>query len=47
MLYGKNIRLRAIEREDIPILIGWFNDPEVRKHMILYEPMSSKRGTLA
>jgi RimJ/RimL family protein N-acetyltransferase len=43
MLYGKRMRLRAIERGDIPILVGWFNDPEVRQHLILYEPLSREK----
>lgn len=37
---GKRIRLRAIERSDIPTFVRWFNDPEVIKHLLLYLPMS-------
>jgi diamine N-acetyltransferase len=37
---GKRIRLRAIERSDIPTFVRWFNDPEVTKHLGLYLPMS-------
>lgn len=40
MLYGNRIRLRAIEREDIPTFVRWFNDPEVRQHIQMYEPLS-------
>ena len=40
MLYGERVRLRAIEREDIPTFVRWFNDPEVRQYMLMYEPMS-------
>lgn len=40
MLYGKNLRLRAIERADIPTFVRWFNDPEVRRYLARYEPMS-------
>lgn len=40
MLYGKNLRLRAIEREDIPRFIRWLNDPEVRQFLVLHEPLS-------
>jgi RimJ/RimL family protein N-acetyltransferase len=32
--------LRAIERDDIPTFVRWFNDPEVRKYIQMYEPMS-------
>ena len=39
-LYGKRIRLRAAEKEDIPIFLRWINDPEVTENLILIEPMS-------
>lgn len=40
MLYGKRVRLRAIEREDIPAFLRWLNDPEVRRFLVLHEPLS-------
>lgn len=40
MLYGERVRLRAIEREDIPTIVRWFNDPEVRRGLLIYAPMS-------
>jgi len=40
MIYGEGVRLRAIEREDIPTFVRWFNDPEVRRYILVYEPMS-------
>ena len=40
MIYGERVRLRAIEREDIPRFVRWFNDPEVRRYLSMYEPMS-------
>ncbi len=40
MLYGERTRLRAMEREDIPTFARWFNDPEVRRYLLMYEPMS-------
>lgn len=40
MILGKRIRLRAIEREDLPHFVAWLNDPEVRQHMELYIPLS-------
>jgi RimJ/RimL family protein N-acetyltransferase len=39
MIYGKGIRLRAIEREDIPTFLRWFNDPEVREGLLMFGPM--------
>jgi len=40
MIYGERIRLRAIEREDIPRYVAWLNDPEVTAGMLMYLPMS-------
>ncbi len=40
MLYGNRVRLRAIERDDIPRFVTWFNDPEVRRHLEAYRPLS-------
>ncbi len=41
MLYGRKVRLRGIEREDIPTFVRWFNDPEVRQYLLMYAPMST------
>jgi diamine N-acetyltransferase len=40
MLYGKRIRLRAIEREDLPRFVAWLNDPEVRRNLQIFQPLS-------
>jgi RimJ/RimL family protein N-acetyltransferase len=40
MILGEKTRLRAIEREDIPTFVRWFNDPEVRQYLEMYLPMS-------
>lgn len=40
MIYGTKTRLRAIERDDIPRFVKWFNDPEVREHLSIYRPLS-------
>lgn len=40
MLIGERVRLRSIEREDLPTFVRWFNDPEVRQYLRMYEPMS-------
>jgi diamine N-acetyltransferase len=39
MIYGDRVRLRAIEREDIPTFLRWFNDPEVRHGLLMFAPM--------
>ena len=31
MIEGKRVRLRAIERSDLPTFVRWLNDPEVRR----------------
>lgn len=40
MIYGERIRLRAVEREDIPRYVAWFNDPEVTAGLMMHLPMS-------
>ena len=40
MLYGKRIRLRAIEKEDLPRFVVWLNDPEVRRNLQIFQPLS-------
>ncbi len=41
MIVGERVRLRAIERSDIPTFVRWFNDAEVRHTTDLFEPMST------
>ncbi len=40
MIIGKRIRLRAIEAEDLPLLIKWRNDPTVYQYFFEHEPLS-------
>jgi RimJ/RimL family protein N-acetyltransferase len=40
MIYGKHIRLRGVERSDIPQFYEWLNDPEVTEGLSLYLPLS-------
>jgi RimJ/RimL family protein N-acetyltransferase len=40
MLLGKRIRLRAIDKEDLPRFVAWLNDPEVTRHLVFHAPMS-------
>ena len=40
IIYGDGIRLRAVERSDIPSFIKWFNDPEVTHGLAAIFPMS-------
>jgi RimJ/RimL family protein N-acetyltransferase len=41
MIYGKRIRLRAVEREDLPLFVKWLNDPEVIEGLVIFLPLSS------
>jgi len=40
MILGERVRLRAIERDDLPRFVRWLNDPEVRQGLELFLPMS-------
>lgn len=40
IIYGTNIRLRAIEREDVSKYYEWVNDPEVTRYLSMYLPLS-------
>jgi diamine N-acetyltransferase len=40
MIFGKRVRLRGIEREDLPRFVRWLNDPEVLQGLMLVAPLS-------
>jgi diamine N-acetyltransferase len=40
MILGKRVRLRGIEREDLPRFVEWLNDPEVLQGLMLGTPLS-------
>ena len=40
MIVGKKVRLRPIERDDLPRYVEWFGDPEVRRYLAIYLPFS-------
>lgn len=40
MFTTPRLRLRAITREDLPIFVRWFNDPEVTQHLANVWPLS-------
>jgi diamine N-acetyltransferase len=39
-MIGEKVRLRPIERDDLPRFVEWFTDPEVRRHLLVYLPFS-------
>jgi diamine N-acetyltransferase len=40
MIIGERIRFRAVEREDLPTLLVWINDPDVYSRLGVYLPLS-------
>ncbi len=40
MILGEKVRLRPIERDDLPRFVEWFGDPEARRHLLIYLPFS-------
>jgi RimJ/RimL family protein N-acetyltransferase len=40
VIYGKRIRFRAIDRDDLPAFVKWINDPQVRQGIGIYLPFS-------
>jgi RimJ/RimL family protein N-acetyltransferase len=40
MIAGKKVRLRSIERDDLPRYVEWFGDPKVRRHLLVWLPFS-------
>jgi len=40
MKIGKHVRIRAMEREDLPQVANWLNDPEVNQHIATAAMMS-------
>ncbi|MGH2581775.1 MAG: GNAT family N-acetyltransferase [Anaerolineales bacterium] len=43
MIIGERVRLRSIERADLPRFVEWLNDPDVRINLAAYLPMSMAR----
>jgi RimJ/RimL family protein N-acetyltransferase len=40
LIYGAKVRLRAVERSDLPRYVAWLNDSEVRKGLAQVFPLS-------
>jgi RimJ/RimL family protein N-acetyltransferase len=45
MIYGERIRLRSIERGDLPNYVEWLNDPEVIEGLVMSIPFSMEDET--
>ena len=46
MIQDNDIRLRAIEEEDLPRFVAWLNDPEVYQHLEKTIPLSTAHEAL-
>lgn len=42
MIVGEQVRLRAIEEQDLPHFVKWLNDPQVRQNLALIIPLSQR-----
>lgn len=40
MLIGQQVRLRGVERSDLPVVVGWMNDPATRAQIARSSPLS-------
>jgi RimJ/RimL family protein N-acetyltransferase len=40
MIYGDRVRLRHVEREDLPKFVEWLNDPEIYQGLSMHAPLS-------
>jgi RimJ/RimL family protein N-acetyltransferase len=40
IIRGERVFLRATERADVPLFVGWFNDADVVRNLAMYAPMS-------
>lgn len=40
MIIGERVRLRGIERADLPHFVRWLNDPEVLQGILIHHPVS-------
>jgi len=40
MIYGDRVRLRHVEREDLPKFVEWLNDQEIYQGLSMYTPLS-------
>jgi len=40
VIFGERVRLRRLERADLPLFVAWLNDPELRDHLAVAYPLS-------
>ncbi|HUV16531.1 MAG TPA: GNAT family protein [Pelolinea sp.] len=40
MVIGERVRIRAVEKDDLPRFVVWLNDPEVKRNLAFFQPIS-------
>lgn len=40
MINGERVRLRPVEKDDLPRYVKWFQDPQVREGLTIFMPLS-------
>ena len=40
MMLGQRVRLRPVEKDDLPRFVKWFSDPDVRANLAMHLPMN-------
>jgi RimJ/RimL family protein N-acetyltransferase len=43
LLEGKTVNLRVVEKEDLPLLLDWLNNPEIAGRYEPLDPQQSKK----
>jgi RimJ/RimL family protein N-acetyltransferase len=43
MLQGEKVRLHSVDRENLPKFLGWVNDPEVTRFLMVDPPMGMEQ----
>jgi RimJ/RimL family protein N-acetyltransferase len=46
MILGESVRLRPVERADLPRYVKWFGDPDVRAGLAMFLPISEAQEDL-
>ncbi len=44
ILENDSIRLSTLTADDIKLKVAWYNDPEINRHLVLYEPLELEKS---
>ncbi len=45
MIHGERIRFRRLDSEDLPLFVAWLNEPQVRRGISMFLPLSQYEET--